>query len=103
MFGLSVLFIVCWANSSCAWLDNPYLNGLDYGDADDVPFDNQTSTTETIASSLLTTQLANLTTPLSLTSDLAANLSGLLTTVNSTIGEYRLWRVLANLHGINSI
>ena len=42
VLALSILFIVCWANSNCIWLDNVYLSGLDL-DAADEATDNQTA------------------------------------------------------------
>lgn len=45
IFSLSILFIFCYFNSNCIWLDNKYLNGLKIeNDFNDLTDDNQTNT-----------------------------------------------------------
>lgn len=90
VLSLSILFIVCYVNSNCVWLDNQYLNGLDFdNELDDQTFDNNQTNIDSNLN--LTTNFPLLTvntTLISLISNTNSTLDSLSSTSNFTLGKF---------------
>lgn len=81
---LSILFITCWVNADCVWLDNFYLNGLD-ADSLDESIDNQTNFND--LSSLNSQSNTTTSLPFNEQSTTIQNINGFLNAINLTLGK----------------